>query len=575
MRKVCTIALFTVFLVAASAKDKLAILPFTGGEGEEGETIAELFSFEKDLVAVFNPVPRTSINRAIRSEERFQLGAGMTDPDTAASLGKQVGAQYVVSGNITAVGKQKLLIISILKIDDLRQIAGDIQTYTNIEEIQDKLPSMARNIAAAARKNASKLPRLAVTPVELSGGADAKAADTLAQVLAAHIIRNGTYAVYPRTASLDQIQAEYDTLLNEDTADEYLLNMRQSANPELVLSVTARRLGNQNMFNAAIINLETGVQETGASANYQSLEDGVSAVEKLAMSLSGKEWEEPVVQTASRILPNDLAEVFDTKSVTATFNAVHTFLQTCNRGSAVGRRERIGARIMLGDWIDLTHLTVQGDAGGGTINVDNIDLKEKGKLLRLIVVGIDSFAATNNDAPAHIVFQFQNIPGTHQMNTSNTNIGGYKTSEMRQYLADNFLRGLLAAGVPESVLYAPTRYIANGGQGATGADALADWLWLPTERELFENGTSYYNGTKFGWSNEIWETASNQARLEYYDSNSRRIKYDRGGNTLWWWEASPGTYSASSVFCYARHDGYASNMSASSVCGLAPAFCVR
>ena len=84
---------------------------------------------------MFTPVPRTSINRAIRGEQRFQLESGMTDPDTAAALGKQLGAQYVVSGSVTALGSQKLLIIAILKIDDLRQIAGDIQTYTGIEDL--------------------------------------------------------------------------------------------------------------------------------------------------------------------------------------------------------------------------------------------------------------------------------------------------------------------------------------------------------------------------------------------------------------------------------------------------------
>jgi hypothetical protein len=138
---------------------------------------------------------------------------------------------------------------------------------------------------------------------------------------------------------------------------------------------------------------------------------------------------------------------------------------------------------MLGDWIDLPHLTVEGDAGGGAINTDNIDLGGNGKLLRLMVVGIDSFAATNKDAPAHVAFQFQNIPGEHRMNSSNTTAGGYKESGMRAYLTGNFLRGLIAAGVPEGVLYAPTRYIANGGERAT--DALADRLWLPTDWELF------------------------------------------------------------------------------------------
>jgi hypothetical protein len=84
------------------------------------------------------------------------------------------------------------------------------------------------------------------------------------------------------------------------------------------------------------------------------------------------------------------------------------------------------------------------------------------------------------------------------------------------------MRGLLAAGVPEGVLYAPTRYIANGGSGASAADALADWLWLPTEREVF--GRNVYSHTR-------WETAANQVWLEYYGGNTQRIKYDANGST--------------------------------------------
>ncbi|MDR1073102.1 MAG: penicillin-binding protein activator LpoB [Treponema sp.] len=181
----------------AFAKDNLAILPFSGSVEAEGETIAELFSFEPALIESFNPVPRTSVNRAIRNEQRFQLESGMTDPNTAAALGKHLRAQYVVSGSITALGGRKLLVIAILKVDDMRQIAGDVQTYDRLEDIQDKLPGIARNIAAAAKVDASKFPKLTLPPVELSGGADKRDADALAQILAAHIIRGGKYAVYP------------------------------------------------------------------------------------------------------------------------------------------------------------------------------------------------------------------------------------------------------------------------------------------------------------------------------------------------------------------------------------------
>jgi hypothetical protein len=202
-------------------------------------------------------------------------------------LGKQLGAQYVVAGSIAALGSQKLLIIAIIKIDELRQVAGDVQTYSAISEIRGKLPAMAKNIVEASRKDASTLPRLAVPPVRLAGGADTRDADTLAQLLAAHLVRSGKYAVYPRTKSLEQVQTEYGNQFGGDVADEYLPSVGMGKNPRLVLSVTARKLDKDTMFNAAVINLESGVQEGGDTVDYKSLEDGVRAMEELALKLTG------------------------------------------------------------------------------------------------------------------------------------------------------------------------------------------------------------------------------------------------------------------------------------------------
>ncbi|MDR1074263.1 MAG: penicillin-binding protein activator LpoB [Treponema sp.] len=112
--------LTVVFLAVAGAvfaKDNLAVLPFTGGTPEEGETIAELFSFSDELNEAFTPIPRTSITQAIGSEWKFQTDTGMTDPDTIMFTGRQLGANYVLAGNITKLGNQNLLTIAILKID--------------------------------------------------------------------------------------------------------------------------------------------------------------------------------------------------------------------------------------------------------------------------------------------------------------------------------------------------------------------------------------------------------------------------------------------------------------------------
>jgi hypothetical protein len=69
----------------------------------------------------------------------------------------------VAAGSITTLGSRKLLIITVIRIDDLRQTAGDIQIYENIDEIQGKLPVMARNIASTAgRPSSPALEKLAV-----------------------------------------------------------------------------------------------------------------------------------------------------------------------------------------------------------------------------------------------------------------------------------------------------------------------------------------------------------------------------------------------------------------------------
>jgi len=288
LRGAALAALFLAVALNAAAKDNLAILPFTGGAGEDGETIAELFSFDERLNAVFSPIPRTTITAAVGNEQNFQMSSGMTDADTIAAIGRQLGATYVVAGNITALGSNKLLVISILKIDDLRQIAGDFQTYTNIEELRGKLPLMAENIIAAVNASgADSLPKLAVVPVQARDDVDRRSADTLAQILAIHLIRGGNYAVYPRTSSLEQVQSEYSTQASS-AAEENAVGIGHGVNPDLVLSVVARRLGSANMFNAAIINLVSGAQATGTSVDYQSMDDGIKAMESLAAALTGE-----------------------------------------------------------------------------------------------------------------------------------------------------------------------------------------------------------------------------------------------------------------------------------------------
>jgi TolB-like protein len=413
---------------------------------------------------------------------------------------------------------------------------------------------------AAANLEARLEPGTKIAFLNFSSPQEAFSAYVLDE-LSGHLVNSGKLLVVDRR-NLDLIRQEEQFQLSGEVSDESAQAIGRKLGAEVIVSGSLTNAGGVYRFRVQALEVESAVIAASPAADI-SPKDAKTASLLAGTAPASRPPAATAAQTGPRIVPNDLGEVFGASGVTATFNAVHAFLQTCNGGSAEGRRERIAQRILLGDWIDLPHLTVQGDAGGGAINTDNVDLGGNGKLLRLIVVGIDSFVATNRDAPAHVVFQFQNIPGTHRMNSGNTNYGGYKGSEMRHYLTGNFLRGLVGAGVPEGVLYAPTRYIANnGGERATAADALADWLWLPTEWEVFGGR----------WISErIWETAANQVWFEYYEG-PLQLKH-AADNRLWWWAASPYSGSAG-TFCYV---GVIDTLdtAASSVGGCAPAFCVR
>jgi hypothetical protein len=260
-----------------------------------------------------------------------------------------------------------------------------------------------------------------------------------------------------------------------------------------------------------------------------------------------------------------------TDGVSDTFNAVHDYL--LGKTAAELADEGI---IRLGDYIDLEDgITVDGVTVADAPVTPNTPPFEgyDGRLLRLIVVGFNSFNAkgsydgNGNGTGAHLVFQFQNLPFLHNMEDTNTNANGYAGSAMKSYITGPFLTGLIDAGVPGDILWAPTRYVANGGSGATDADLIEDQLWLPTVREMFGNNELT--------SNDDYETVENQARLEYYTGDALRVKYlDTGSGEDMYRLASP-QFESSVLFGCVYIDGYSFLYGASSVGGCAPAFCVN
>ncbi|GMO30149.1 MAG: hypothetical protein Ta2B_11010 [Termitinemataceae bacterium] len=237
--------------------------------------------------------------------------------------------------------------------------------------------------------------------------------------------------------------------------------------------------------------------------------------------------------------------------VETTFSALHELISAPNSG------DDFTQVIKLGDYIDLPSLiVVADDSGDGAISATNT---------RLIVVGINSFNGKNENNTPHIVFHFQNIPGTHKMNTTNVNTTGYLSSAMRSYITGNFLTGLKNAGVPDEFLWAPSRRVASNGGVSAEAQTIADKLWLPTAWEM-TGGQSF--------SVASCETLSNQASFAgFYKDNATRKK--TGEPSYGYWLASPN-YSTTDDrnFCRIEVNGNPGSINADTSAGCAPAFCV-
>jgi TolB-like protein len=271
----------------------IAILPFTGGSGTgEQNGIPERVAFTNAVNNNFSRVLlRTDIARDAEWEQTFQHTSGMIKTADAVTLGKNAKAEYVMTGSITALGEQKLLIVAIINLQDIRQVAGSFILYKSMNEFTrdaSVLNNLADSMVRMIRDLDEDLPPLAVMPVRIENGTKVSEGDAMAQILAIHLLREGKWAVCPRM-NIESLQAEYEEQLKSgSTREGQQLKAGAALVPRHILSVASRTYGGSNTFNGTITNLEGGGLYDGANANYEYLEDGIYVMESLARNLSKK-----------------------------------------------------------------------------------------------------------------------------------------------------------------------------------------------------------------------------------------------------------------------------------------------
>ena len=273
----------------AQAKKRLAILPFSGGEAQDGETISVLLSNQKALLDVFTIQPRNSTIDRIMGEQQFQRQSGLINSDAISEIGKLNTADLVVSGYIAKLSNTNLILISIIDVTEIQQIAGVYQTYRSIEEIRGLLPGLSERLAAASKKGHEDLPGLAVPSFSVPANVNANDAMVLAQVLATEIVNMGKYAVFPRTSSVDDVLKEAQFQRSGQTADSKALGTSRSI--DFILASSVMGLGKMNLFASQILNIEGGNAIVGTDREYQDIADGLNKnlMREIAGELTGGE----------------------------------------------------------------------------------------------------------------------------------------------------------------------------------------------------------------------------------------------------------------------------------------------
>ena len=195
---------------------------------------------------------------------------------------------------------------------------------------------------------------------------------------------------------------------------------------------------------------------------------------------------------------------------------------------------------------------------------DQVTLSLNGTNYAFDVIGFNHDTLTDTAAygeetatgKAGITFQMHDLfATTYKMNSTNTNSGGWKSSDMRTSTMAT-MKGYMPAAW-QAAIKPVNKASGLGGGSSSGTETVSDSCFLLAEIEIF-------GSTKFSVSGEGTQYA-------YYKAGNSTVKKKNGGADLWW-ERSPA--SGSSYFCRVGSGGSASSNAASKSHYVAFGFCV-
>ena len=214
--------------------------------------------------------------------------------------------------------------------------------------------------------------------------------------------------------------------------------------------------------------------------------------------------------------------------------------------NALGTAGVLGKMFALGDTKDVTL------SGIGTMTLQIADFDH------------DYLSGATTANKAAVTFLCKNLLyQTYQMNSSDTNNGGFPSSSLRSTL-DGSIYNALPSDLKAVIKTAYKWY--GTGNNTTNGKWSGHKLWLPLTFEMFGE-SSYSPATE--------RTTGNARQYPIFTDNASRIKkMNNGGDSAqWYWLASPCASYSTSICCVAS-DGSSDTTGASDSYGVCFGLCV-
>jgi len=240
----------------------LAVIPIT----TTNTTFRDYITGETEYILVnkgFNVVDRVSLNR-IRTEQKMQT-SGEIDDRTAASIGRFLGANYIVIGRIvtTDIQRLRLQMLDVQTTDVVGSVLlpiGDTEFLTNSISIEDAIP-------LAIRDAITKVPpksRLAIVDVSANPYNDFIRGE------AEYNLFEQGYTVIDRS-QLDNIRKEVAIQYSGEVDDNTAVSIGKLAGADYLISIRSDGQGGLTRLRWRILDTQTARVAGVASIPYEGI----------------------------------------------------------------------------------------------------------------------------------------------------------------------------------------------------------------------------------------------------------------------------------------------------------------